>query len=391
MSKFYMSRFFLPFLLLLGVFGGCKQEPSPTGVDLLPPGDLTRIVVFNSTDSNVAIRTSTFFKPIPAANSSLLSLGKTKEYSARILLRWLNFPSDIGEKGSIVSAKVKLFRSPYHIGNQSSQFGFDVKEITSPWSSYTFTSDSTPVVMATPSGTFSGTVGDSIEIDLDTTLVRSWLKKMADGRFTEIRGVLLDPTSGTDFVQAFEAFSSDYSLHNPQLTFVMNLGGSTDSTLTAGAIENTYTATGPSLTNASLALHGGLAYRAKLFIDVSAIPAGSIINNVELYLHIDRSASRNYYRNGDSVLVYELADSTKDSLTTNSIVSKQTSETDMIMAQGISLVRAVQHWVNDKSRNHGLMLIKVGEVSDLDLTQFYGVEASAESRPKLIVTYTKQP
>ena len=378
-------------ILLLGVIAaGCHNEPSPTGIGLLPGTDLVGLETFDTQAAQSPVRSSTTFTPTPAATSPYLSLGKTAEYESSILLRWLSFPADIAEGGAIVSATVTLYRAPYGFGDVSAPLHFEAREVQQSWSSHTFTSDSLQNLRtgATPVGAFSGAAGDSVTFTIDSTLVRSWLKLMSSQRYTEIYGLLLKAAGGTNAVLAFESFERLNKA--PSLVLKMVYGGK-DTVFNAATLEDTFIAKGPQLPPTGLAVHGGLSYRGKVRFDVSAVPRGCIVNQATLTLTIDPTATRKQFRTADSLVVYELKDSAAFALGDVSMVTQKADTANRLTAKSFALTQIVQRWVNHPEMNHGLALLKLNEASDLDLIGLFGAEATPERRPRLTILYTKKP
>lgn len=329
--------------------------------------------------------------PITAATSPSLSVGEADGFSAQALLRWQSLPSGIADSGRIVSARLRLYTQSYAIGEKSRTMDLELREITSYWSSFTFTSDSLVNLQTKPTlvGSASVTLGDadSVDIAVDSTLIRTWFRMMKDERYFEVRGVQLTAT-GSGVLRAFHSAEGDKP---PKLEIVMDFNGTLD-TIDGLLLEDTYVATGPSSVPAQrIILQGGAAARSHLFFDVDAIPPASVVNNVKLYLHIDRALSTKFYRGQDSLIVYETVDSTTNTINTTPVVSRIDGDNpDVLIAEGITLTRLVQQWVNRRG-NKGLTLVKISEISDFDRLVFYNADADAALRPRLLITYTSQP
>lgn len=381
----------LPALLpLVLLFFGCHQEPSPTGLSVLPDDDLAALVIHDSNSDSSLASTGSYFKAITAASSAVLSLGSADGYTGTVLIRWIGLPSDIVSGGTLSAATIRMYASPYWFGTKGAPLTFEAREITSYWSSYSFTSDSLDSKLVTrpvSAGSFSGTMLDSIDIPLDTTLVRSWLMLMSTGGYSNIRGIALQTLPGTGIVQGFESSESE---RPPMLTIAMKLNGK-DTVIAASLAEDTYIMKGPAVQSTSLEVHGGLAHRGRLRFDVSAIPPGSIVNHAALHLTIDRTRCKTHFRTMDSVLVFEVLDSAKDSLATAGVVTRNSGSPDALIAEGYPLLAAVQRWVVSPERNLGVDLVKLAEISDIDLLAFFDRDAAPEKRPRLVVTYTKKP
>jgi hypothetical protein len=395
LNRLIISSFLL--LIACAALPGCRQDHSPTGIDALPGADLIGVRSFDTRKANATMTTSTSYHPISCATALYLSLGKTPEYESSTMLRWFALPTDVDSGGRIVSATVRMFVGPYHIGDSLSHFSFDVKEIKSFWSSYTFTADSLAALAVdpTPKGSYSGVAKDSIDFAIDTAMVRGWLHKMAVEDYAGIYGILLEPSASNSAVLSFESVDARtvggaYNTRGPRLILVMNFGGA-DTTIIPSSTEDTYIARILQPITASLAVHAGLAWRGKVTFDVSGVPAGSIVNGVQLYLTKDPSKCRTHYRGIESVTVYEIVSATIDSLSSFYVTSRKGDTADVYVAEGSYLVSAVQRWVNNPGTNHGFKILKTGEITDLDYVEFYGAEAPPEKRPRLVITYTQRP
>jgi hypothetical protein len=377
---------FIVFSILLT---SCQNDPDPTGIGLIPEGDLIGAQRFDSVRDSGTVRTGTIFHPIAPASSAILSIGESGGYRARSVIRWYTIADTIGWRGRIVSATVRLHALPYHIGDASSALTLQVREVKSFWSSFTLTSESmdTLDISQEVSGSLTAVLrdNDSVDIALDTNLVRSWLVKMDTGAFTENYGILIEATGGV------RTFQSAETTRPPELTIVLETASGLD-TLRGGTIEDTYTAIGPNPSHeAGITVHGGLAFRGKLYFDVALIPPASIVNHASLYLTMDRSRSTTHYLGRDSVLLYQNFDSTKTELQGTPILTRvDNGNADLLIAEGVPLTRAVQTWVNGKG-NQGLLLSHIGESSELDRLTFFGVEADSTLRPRLVITYTQKP
>jgi len=383
--------FIFPLIVLSILLTACQNEPDPTGIGLIPEGDLVDARRFDSVRDSGTVRSSTAFVEVTGETSPALSVGEAEGYRARSLIRWFTIADTIGQGGRIVSATMRLHTAPYHIGDASTPLTIEVREVKSFWSSFTLTSDSLDAldIATEPSGSVTAALGDddSIDIAIDTALVRSWLVKLDSGLFYENYGVLIEAPGGG----GIRAFQSAEGSQPPELTIVIETASGLD-TIRGGTIEDTYVATGPDVTGESgITVHGALATRGKLFFDISGIPPASIINHVSLSVTIDRSRTTDHYSGRDSVLVYQNFDSTTaETLGTAVLTRVDGDNPDRLLAEGTMLLRAVQTWVNGKG-NHGLVLSHVGEASDIDRMTFFGAEADSTRRPRLVVTYTSKP
>jgi len=373
------------------LLSACQNDPDPTGIGLIPDSDLIGAFRFDSQKEGSAVTSSTVQTATPAPTSANLSVGEAEGLKAHSLIRWLSLSDTIGWGGRIVSAQLRLHTQPYAIGDSSSAYTLQVREITSFWNSFTFTYDSLVHLERSPdpvgSVSRSFTFPDSVDIDLDTTMVRKWLVNMNADDFYSNYGVILE-APGNAGIRAFQSVEAELP---PKLTVIIQTDNGLD-TLIGGTIDDTYIAGGRDVTqDEGMTVHGGLGARGKLFFDVSAIPGADIVNYATLYLTIDRSKSDGYFHGADSVIAYKVYEAGSDAPAGTGLLSHSDDErTDGVIVEGVTLTRAVQDWVNGKG-NHGLLLVHVYEMSDLNRLTFYGAEADSTRRPRLVVTHTSKP
>jgi hypothetical protein len=373
----------------------CQSDPDPTGIGLLPDGDLIRALRFDSQLDSSDQRSSTYLYPSPHASTSMLSVGEADGYRSVALLRWLyfNVDSSLAYGGRIVSATLRLRALPYHIGDPSSSFRLEAREITSFYNVFTITADSLTKLQRSidPVGVFEGSFGptDSIDLAVDSTLIRKWMQNSLEQKYTENYGILLEAPGGGS-IRSFQSLDAANS-GPPRLTIVIETADGLD-TLRGESADNTSLVTGPKREEAGrIILQSGVSVRGTLYFDMSAIPAASIVNHAVLYLTKDEALRTRYFRSADSVLVYESVDSSDNILSSSGIITRiDNAMPGVLIAEGAPLTRAVQNWVNRKG-NRGLILLPMYEISDIDRMALYGANAEADKRPRLVVTYTTQP
>ena len=387
----------------------CQNDPDSTVVGVLPEGDLVGALRFDSQADSSDIRNSTYLFRSNHQATTALSVGEADGDQSKTLLRWLYFgvTTDQAYGGRIVSATLRLHSLPYHVGDVNAPFSMEARALVIPddqpvWNVYTATADSLEgnrPGIGEVVGSYQGSFGesDSIDVAIDTTLIRRWMQLNVDkdekgnSLFYRIHGLALQaPAGGSGSIRSFQSRDNN-SPRQPSLTVVMENAGVLD-TIEVGNMENTSLAFGPDRNEAGrIVLQSGVSYRGKLFFDMSAIPAASVINHAVLYLTRDAALSTRYYHGADTVLVYESVDSTDNVLSSTGIITRVESEQpDVLIAEGSPLTRAVQNWVNRKG-NYGLILVPMYELSDLDRMALYGAGADADKRPRLVVTYTTKP
>lgn len=372
----------------------CQNDPDPTGIGLVPDGDLINALRFDSQRDSADSRDGTYFFDNHHASSTALAIGTADGYTSSALLRWLYFSVDSGQAygGQIISARLRLRSLPYHIGDPNSPIRLELRKIRSFWNVFTIKADSVDELRSDELvGSFDGTIGqtDSIVIDLDTAMIRTWMRNSIEGRYADNHGVMLD-IAQQGVLRSFQSnvLGNDSP---PLLTVIIQTANGLDTVLGEG-MDNTYLIAGPKREEEGrIVLQGGISVRGKLQFDLSRIPSASVINHATLYLTKDPALSTRYFRGADSVLVYESVDSSTNLLSSSGMITRlDNAMPGVLIAEGAPLTRAVQNWVNGKG-NYGLVLIPMYEVSDIDRMALYGAAAEADKRPRLVVTYTSQP
>jgi hypothetical protein len=230
-------------------------------------------------------------------------------------------------------------------------------------------------------------------------MVREWMRRFtrnvgssAADRGPEPYGILLRP-AGMNYIQAFNAV--DNYVDFTGLTLIVQRQDGLD-TLEGLALQDTYIAEGPDYSTQPLSVHGGLSYRGRLTFDISAIPKGSIVNFVRLTLTRNPAGEFRNSFGTDSLIVYEALSDDEDLTSVSGTLMKATDETkDVFVAEGTistaTMILAVQRWVNNPASNHGLIIAKLAETSDLHELNFFGGTADKDKAPKLEVFYTTKP
>ncbi|MBR9974366.1 MAG: DNRLRE domain-containing protein [Bacteroidetes bacterium] len=383
---------------ILLLLTACQNDPDPTGIGLVPGGDVVTAERFDSQTDSSEIRADTYVFRANHAGTTVLSVGEAEGIRSTTLLRWLyfNVDSSLAYGGRIVSATVRLRSMPYHVGDINAPFSMELHEITSFWNAFTVTADSlnqgSPTTGAV-AGMFQGTFGetDSIDIPIDTALVRRWMHNSFEVDYASNHGLMLQTAAAqSGIIRSFQSLDPS-NASPPRLTVIIENAGVLD-TIVGESADNTTLCDGPLHENAGrIVLQSGISIRGRLIFDMSAIPAASIINHATLYLSRDDALSTKYYRGADSVLVYESVDSIANTLNSTGVITRTDSELPgVLIAEGVPVTRAVQNWVNRKG-NHGFILVPMYELSDIDRMALYGADAPADKRPRLVVTYTTKP
>jgi len=366
-------------VVLVGVSLRCSDKSSSVGIGLLPPEDLVTIdslVLHEATGSS--------FKQFISPNGISLLIGSNRGYEARTLVRFLLLPDTLAD-ARLLSANLLL--KPLSVfGDSTALLSFTVHKILRSWSELTATWDSVDASFyeSTPRGSFSQVVSgsDSVEVPIDTSLVREWLTGAASG--TDQFGILLLPAPGMGVIRGFDSFQSADS---PTLDVDFEKSGTVDSLLLNIGYDMFVANVGLPPNPELMYVQSGVSYRSMLRFDLLAIPSNVIIHNATVELTIDRVNSDPEEVSAGSVLVHHVSDSTTNSFESSSAVLTRGDDTDPnLMTANITL--DVRRWLRGES-NQGVLLRSFVESIQLDLIAIVGPQSNNESRrPRLVVTFS---
>lgn len=380
------------FLILPLLFIGCVEDPSPIGAQLLDQ-DLIEVEELNSQTDSITQSSSSYKKVIQLGAANNILIGKAENVEASTLVRFLfNLPDSViadikNNNINILESSVELTRT-YAFGDTNSSFNFSAHKILSNWTSGGFTADSLSSLNFEAAEVSSNKdLNDSLLVfDLDNLLVDSWFKAKADTSDKSDRGIIIKPSSPTGQVIGFQALSST-AVNVPRLKVVFEKPGAYKDTISFIATADVSVVSGslPNVGAENIVVQSSLAAYSKLYFDLSKLPADAVINSAELTLSIDTLQSKTGSNFINSILVFNIVDSTsKDSITSESIQLVRSG--NKFQAK---ITAFVNSWINKENLG---MLIKTGdEFSGLEIFALKGSSASDSAmRPKLTVTYTKR-
>ncbi len=380
-------------LIMATLFLACSEaiiDPKTPGSGLTNRDVVIRdTVLFAVSDTSFLTRIAT--DPLYDVNGAFVvplqqnSVGKAGNYVARSLMKF--FPP-IRDTINVLSAKLTLKFLSWR-GDSAGTFAFGVHKVNVGWSQDTLKWDAvngTGFFDPTPLNVYSSTVGpdtQTITIDLDTALVRSWYRSDITSN-----GILLAPTAATSLIRGFAAFDHDSSTYGPKLQVIargISQGALIDTTTFTTSIDCYVADVNPfNVLNDHLYTQAGVAYRSSLKFDVSSLPRGAIVNTAELLLVSDPGITKisKFTASPQPIVHARTADSSKY-LTTGSAgtISSGTTYSFDVRLQ-------VQQWVG--GYNYGLLLRQpnANEYGTLDLFGFYSSEAAnASMHPRIKVKY----
>ncbi|MBI5471794.1 MAG: DNRLRE domain-containing protein [Ignavibacteriae bacterium] len=343
----------------------------------------------------VAVSDTTFLKrlstdPVYDESGSYVVLGqnlmgKTGNYAARALIR---FTLPVRETVNVVSAKLSLKLLSWR-GDSASSFEANIYKVKAGWTSYGILWDSTnsPAFFdATPLRTLTlATVGpdtQTITFDLDTALVRIWL------RSETTYGLGFVPSSVGNLIRGFASFDHDSSAYRPSLQIVAEGTSSThprDTSSYTNGMDGYVANVSPfTILSDHIYSQAGIVYRSSLKFDVSALPRGAVINTAELQLVSDPAITKiSKFTTSPLPSVHARTAGDTVYLATGSTGSISSGST-----YSFDIRTQMQLWVG--GTNYGLLVRQpsANELGTLDLFSFYGMRAVNESlRPRIKVKY----
>jgi hypothetical protein len=214
------KRRWLP-LILAALVVSCSEDPTEENA-LLAPLPFLGVAARETT---ITATNNTTFRQYYPMNSSINLVGKSGDYTAIMAMAFYSNYFPIRDTVSILSGKLSL-RAASFFGDSTAPFGFTVHRINKSWTAGLATWDTVQLGFYDPSlvrGTFSGSVGadtQKIVVDLDTAMVREWLRTVGTDNTDTKFGIVLVPTPGTNVIRGFTAFEADSSKDLPTLEII---------------------------------------------------------------------------------------------------------------------------------------------------------------------------
>jgi hypothetical protein len=381
---------------LILLFGGCEDDPSSVGKDLLDTQDLTNIYTFET--RNAAFKES-YIDVVSLGAAGRTLIGKYENTTSTGLMKFYFSVADSIEHAvgvdsiNLISAYIK-FRPTYYMGDKSLPWSFTAHKITNSWGSTDFTRDSLKNVVYETGDIGSNLqfVNDStITFDIDINVAYEWMLYSLDDETHSNNGVILIPTTETSRVIGFPALTSVVTEANlPQLHLIVEKPGHFVDTVSAIITNDAYAVEGilPNQIANRTVLQGGLPVRTNLMFDVSQLSKSAVIIDAGLSIYIDSLNSQLGSKGTDSLVVSFLQnyeDNTLDDDDNNVFNFVLTRDGNKFTG---NIRRYVQHWIDDKE-NQGFQVKVSDETSALTKYYLYDQTIPDESfKPLLQIIYT---
>ena len=301
------KRRWLPLILAVLVVS-CSEDPTEQNA-LLAPLPFVGVAVRETTIT--ATTGSSFRRSLPM-NGAINLVGRNGNYTAISVFAFYSNYFPIRDTVNVISARLSL-RAANFFGDSTGSFGFTAHRISRSWSAGFTNWDSVQTGFydaSTVRGSYTGGVGadtEKITVELDTAMVREWLRTVGTGNTDTKYGFVLVPTAGTGVVRGFHSFESDSTAYVPTLQIIaQNASGTVRDTASYSLGIDTFVGDNDALVSKPelLYVQAGIVYRSLLTFDVSSIPRGSTVHLAELQLERDPVTSKINRFSGNATVSY---------------------------------------------------------------------------------------
>ncbi len=378
-------------MLISIVFISCNDGPSSIGSDLVSSENLI-LKNFDTSVDSVSQYSTYFRKVIPLGASAKILIGKSGDIEASSLIRFLFSFSDslkqdiLDDSINVVDAKVTLTRE-YQFGDSSASFNFSVHKVNSYWSPFNFTIDSLENFEygSTDISSNPGITDTTYYFNLDTDVIKTWLKYSADNSNDPNYGMYLTPDASSGKILGFDAYTS-LSTTPADLEVVIQKNGSYTDTIKAIIIADNSLVNGdlPVIPSDEIAVQSGISVNAFIAFDFSSFPKGTVINSAELIFTEDTLVSKSGSSFNNSLKVYFVKDSTDMTIESSSELTLSYSEGKF----SGDISSYVREWAF-RENNKGIIIRPGNQFEGLELFALKGSNAPVISvRPRIKIVYS---
>lgn len=395
----YLSCLLCVGFLMLVFLSSCSDDPTSSGVGLIPKQDKISLDTLDSNEDNISLKTESYITDVNFGSSTRLLLGKytgsqnqTVKSNILVEFRVITLPDSISDDVqndslNIISSKVK-FSKDYVIGDDDQESFFSIKEIKSDWRGDEITRDSLENL------NFGDEIspGDLTESDstlsfsIPENLSMQWLKSVDDEENYENHGIYLTPDASMAKMIGVRAIGTLNEEDFPTLELIVEKPGSYQDTISFTSNWDAHIAEG-SISQAEdhLFIQGSIPVRTKMSFDLDSFDKGTVINQANLKLYYDDALSYKGQSLHDSIevqFVTDSADMTVESDDRTALLSRKEGY------YAGDITSSVQKWINGEE-NHGLRLRLRQESSHIDRLALFN-EKSGNNNPFIEIIYTKK-
>lgn len=409
------KKFTKVILVLLSVyFIGCNEQPTELGYQI----DSVSFQAISSQELDLVLGSASQRYYLTPFNQGVFQVGTNQEYSAYPILRYDNI-AFLDSAESIISAKLKLIKSGYALGDTTALQSFEIFEVkvpVLPTSTYETVIEENGLeniyegqVMGQLESPYN-MIDDTTYIDLDLQLIQNWINFSVleatnaidsnDFRRQHSYSIGLRPTENSQVINGFlsERIGSTTESPNPLIEIIYKWPDSTDNdTLLLKANVASYYANAPEPSDNSLTVQSAINIRSKLDFDVSSLPEyASVVKAVlKVYVNDEESYYGSFGR--DSFLLAQKDVSFEDGFfesIDNIYLGLRSEGNDYY--RFTSITSAVEDWVRGDGKG-SLMFYYAPNTNPsdtyfrLDKYALYGTETEEALRPELTIFYAKRP
>lgn len=389
-----LKKFILPFLFVyILIFQSCADDPSSVGLNLLEQ-DFLKIDTVNSVDQNLTQSSSYFKKVVSLGNSSRLLVGSRENLAAHTLMNFAFFlPDSIKsdyQDGSLIieSATIEMFPNYLFSSSDSlANFDFSVHEISSFWSSSSFTADSFSVLQFNSEDLSSEKeFNDSVySFRISNQIVSKWFDFTLNPDSLTNYGILISPSASTQKIVGFNAFDPLTDTAT-KLSIVVSKQGAYSYTIYGFIASDISVLLGdlPSAGTDYMIVQSSLTANAKLFFDLTSIPPNVVINRATLIIKSDSTKNLVGSTFENSLIAFLISNNETNEVN-NELFIRLSSEGNNFTGDITPMIRK---WLRDGD-NYGMLLRTGSELIGTELFYLFGSDATDLSkRPYLEIVYS---
>jgi len=285
------------------LLAACNDKATGIGSEIIPGSD-TLFTATSSLDSLITSATTTQQR-VSIFNNTYALLGKTADSDARMFVEFIGWPTFFQDTApvKVLSAEMRIVPATYVYGDTiDKRLTYSIYELQQTWAptatwdtiwnaagSSTYYSTSQPTI-----GTFdrSITSADSsgFYTQLDTALIHRWLVLASDtATRTQIKGMVLHPTSGTTIQQIRALDSKNVPLTTLRLVY-QHRDSTTPDTINVQSAVACFVNT-PIPAPEGIVVQGAHIQQASLKISLASLRPSALIMNAALRLTLDQASS----------------------------------------------------------------------------------------------------
>lgn len=388
-------------LISFAALTSCNEEPTPLGYSLVK--DTVEMFAINSNEVTIIYKEETSYFPLNFINPGISLVGEANGIKAGVAIRFGPIPDTLNylTANDIVECELTLHPHRYALGDtiNTNFLSFGVHENDKRWVVETTPDEfmNGSFYKNEPFASFSSNLTrkdtmDAIKLPFSKSLVIDWFKKQA-AKTDTIWGISLVPKSDSKLINQFYGSGANSRLA-PYIRVIFNNSRTSkvDTLFLESALEKNFSKSSIPLENDRLTVYGGLAYRPKIYFDVTSIPKFAGIHKAELTLTLDKSKSFSANALLDTVVRFEYYRSETDEKAgkTPTLYYFGTRTTGSDKLKVSSITSAVSYWNRLDGKGSFVMTFdnSLSQYRLNKLSFHTSQDPDTSKRPKLVVIYS---